>query len=92
MTDIGNDFESLRLNDAQIYHACNCIGLNGLSEVDALKTAIIALTRGRYHLLEEVEKLRSIAPRRMRGRDGIIRRWDAADEFVPIQSDDSAGA
>lgn len=58
---------------------------DGTSEIDALKYVVATLVKTKNLLFEQLKEADAIKPMRYMKPDGTIVRWDAPDEFVPLQ-------
>lgn len=56
---------------------------------DAMKFVIVALVNQRTDLFSKVKELEAIAPKRIKS-GGVIYRYDAPDELIPITSFDES--
>lgn len=63
--------------------ATGLVEREGVSEVDALRWAIVALCRTQSVIQDRLALVEGLIPRRVRS-GGTIHRWDAPDELVPV--------
>lgn len=80
-------FARLCETDPMVAGCTRLIDRKELTEPDALKLAITALATQRDALQKLLTDAQKITPIRIRLEGGKVARWDAPDEFVPIQGE-----